>query len=73
MAEITVSVKGGRRMKAVGSAVASAAALGYIAWHGGHTPSDAVELAVVAGYGNLTAFLTGSMRGSRHRRGKRAN
>ncbi|MGI5330934.1 hypothetical protein [Actinomadura nitritigenes] len=73
MAEIKVSVKGGHQLKAAAHALASAATIAYTAWHGGHTPTDALGLALVAGYGSFTAFRLGSSRPANlpHSKGRR--
>lgn len=56
MTQITVSVKGARGLRAVLHGVLSAAAIGFLAWHGGSAPADALGVAVAAGYGHLTAY-----------------
>ncbi|MFI0481049.1 hypothetical protein [Actinomadura sp. 9N215] len=57
--KITFSVEGGPRLLAVLSAVTSAAAILYIALGHQLALSEAVQLAVVSGYGQVTAFVAG--------------
>lgn len=72
MAHIKVSVKGGHQLKAAAHGLASAATLGYAAWHGGDAPASAAGLAIIAGYSSFTAFRLGAqLTSSRHGRGNR--
>ena len=57
--KITFSVEGGPKLLAVLSAVTSAGAVLYIALGHRLALGDAVQLAVVSGYGQITAFVAG--------------
>jgi hypothetical protein len=76
MTQITVSITGARGLKAALHGLASAITIGYVAWHGGDAPLDALGLALVAGYGSFTTFRLGAhtpdigaRRGKERRRG----
>lgn len=56
MAQITVSLEDAPGLRATIRGVLAAAAIGFVAWHSGGAPTDAVCVAAAAGYGHLTAF-----------------